>query len=212
MPTAVEFLNYYNIKPPRLQQVPNLCIDSTIGGIKKVYVSQRNTHGPFWYYTETKYIQFGEINGNSVVDKWYKLFNRTSGSTFTQVQNSSPSRSYSLTLTLSFNKMEIVKRDVFEQFVVARDTIFIVQDFNQNWWLLGETNGCIVEWEAGTDDYLGINGDKLTISCRERSPIRQVSQTFIDMWVEPTTNNSMCALTPSQMCALTPSQFCALTP
>lgn len=183
------------------------CVESTIGGIHELYISSRSQWGRRWLYEETSNLQYGRIDGSLTIGSFYKLANRINGTTFNQIQELEPSRSYIQTLNVSFNRMDIIKRDSIEQWVVSKDPIFILKDYNGFYWLMGETNGCSIQWTANTDDKFGINGDNLTITCRERFPIRQVTDSFVDTYIAAPVH--LCDYTWAEVCALSWPQVCA---
>lgn len=192
---------------------PNqFCESSTIGGIKRVWVAQRQWFGRFWLYSETSNLQYGQIIGHVTANQslaWYRILERRVDGSFTQTQTLSPSRVYTQTLSLNFNQMDIEKRDSFEQLVVCKDPVFIFQDFNDNYWLIGESNGCRVDFNGKTDSHQGFNDFSLIISCNERYPIRQLSDEYISTYVDVEIK-TLCEYTMEEICDLTWTDICSI--
>lgn len=159
------------------------CQDYTIGGIKKIWLGSRSKFGK-WRYTETANYQFGEVIGNSQNNAWYPLPVRKADSNFTIKQELTPARSYLITLTLNFNQMEILKRDAFERMAVSRDSMFIVSDYNGKFWLLGEENGMDSDLTGKSDNIRGLNDFTLTLTSRERSPVKEVDPEYVNQYVD----------------------------
>lgn len=212
MPTVVEYLNLYAIAPPVLPELPGPCFDAAVGGIKRAYVCQRSRCGRLWQYDETQKLQYGVITGNTKVDTFRRVPVRRQGCYFTQSEERTPARSYNVSLTFSSVGLRYEYRDAWEILSVVRDAVFAVCDYNDRWWLIGETNGCETGvWESGTDDVRGVSGDKLTFSCRERAPVRQLSQAFVDAYVEPLpVSGSVCADDWTGVCDYDWNSFCQL--
>lgn len=160
-----------------------VCQDYTIGGIKKIWLASRKKFGK-WYYSQTSSYQFGEVIGNSINNSWWHLPIRNSDSNFTVKQELSPARSYIVTLSLNFNQMDILKRDNFERMSVAKDSMFIVSDYNGKYWLLGEEQGMDIDWSGKSDNLRALNDFSITITSRERTPIKEVSLEYIQQYVD----------------------------
>lgn len=187
------------------------CVDKTIGGIRQVWISRRKNFGRTWFYSETDKLQFGEILGHSGdQNTWYFIFNRTSDGIFTQGQTLTPSRSYQMNLSLKFNKNDIINRDMFESLVVSRDLVIAFLDYNNIWWLMGESKGCSVNWNSSSDQKLGLNQSELIISCNERYPIRTIASTYTDLHLN-CEKQTVCGMDWVDLCALSWVDVCALT-
>lgn len=189
----------------------NICDGITVGGISTVYVKRRSEIGRFWFYNQTSNLQYGEILGHSGTDNnWYLLVSDVTSITWNQTQSLTPSRNYDMVLKTQFNKMSIYNRDKFEQFVVCKDLVIIFQDNNGNWWLMGETNGCKVNFTAQTDTLTsGNNLFELTFICKERYPIRSVSQDYITEYIEIEPLN-LCEVDISELCLTDISELCGI--
>ncbi len=185
-----------------------LCPDITIGGIKRIWLGSRKRFGK-WLLTETAPFQYGEITGNTQNNAWYPLPIRKADSNFTMNQELSPARSYVITLNLFFNKMDILKRDAFERLSTARDSMFIVQDFNNNYWLLGETFGMNVDWTGKSDVIRASNEFALTCTSRERHPIKTVNADYIETFVDIPLK-TLCDYTFAEVCGFTFTQLCQI--
>lgn len=183
------------------------CRNVTIGGIMKIYCQSRSNFGRNWFYTQTHNLQYGEIIGSKELhSKWFRL-HPAKDATFSVTQELKPSRSYRVALNVNFNKMDVDTRDFIEQLVVSREAVFLVQDYNEIWWLIGETNGCTVDWTAQTDQRGGINKYGITATCRERYPVRTVDPLYVDTVVEI---KPLCAYDLAEFCELTNDQLCAV--
>ena len=181
------------------------CPDVTIGGIKRIWLGSRNKFGK-WLLNETAPYQYGEIIGNTQNNSWWNLPIRQSDSGFTVTQELVPGRSYIVNLNLNFNKMDVVKRDTFERLSTARDSMFIVQDFNDNYWLLGESKGMSVEW-SGKSDFIRISNDfSLTFNSRERFPVKVINPEYINEFVDIQIK-TLCDYTFPEFCLLTFTQL-----
>lgn len=181
------------------------CKATTAGGVLKVWLNARSRFGRFWYYRQTERLQYGEITGHSgTYNNWYPLDMRTTDGELAFDQENDGLRLYPVTLKLNFNAMDIPHRDMIEQMVVAQDAIFVVLDRNSRYWLVGETLGCQIDWQAQTGQRSGVNQYSITATARERYPIRQLAQSYVDTYVNPPVAiGTVCETDIDSLCGLT---------
>lgn len=195
----INFLNYLNE-----------CDNKTIGGIGKLYFKERKEIDR-WFYEKTAQLQQGIILGQSGNDNhWHLLLYDLKTAIFTQTELFIPSRNYDMTLKIQINKMSVYNRDKMEQLSVIKDIVALYEDNNGNWWLMGETFGCRGTHSTSTDVDNGNNIYELTLSCKERYPIRNMSQDYIDNYVEVPIIN-FCSQSWDTICNSSWQEICNMT-
>lgn len=158
----------------------------TIGGVNSILLGDRNTFGRYWTYAETNTLQYGIVTGS---ENQGVVFNinafRIADATFNQEVVYTPFRHFETTLNLSFNQIEIVKRDTLERILVNKKIVAFVQDYNKNVWLFGEQNGMrLTAWDSQSQSKGGNNIVNISLTAsRERFPIRQVDCDFYNSFI-----------------------------
>lgn len=166
------------------------CRTQSIGGIFRVWAAQRDILGD-WTYNSFYPLQYGQVTGNTIGNvQWYKLSSTFKPqATLTETQELVPARRYTLEFNMPWTRMDAVKRDTFEQMVLVRGVVFIIEDMNRRFWLVGESFGCTIQESATTDARGGIGGYTLTATAIERSPIREVTLEYVTNNVDITLPN-----------------------
>lgn len=186
-----------------------LCRDTSLPGISNIYMKSKQELGPYWYYDETNTKQFGRISDvSSQTGSWYRIVCNRNTVKFNQTQSNNIMRNYNMTLDMVWNKINYIKRDLIEQFVVTDDLVIIFQDLNGLYWLMGETQGsqCLT-WNFGTGDKAGSNETSIQFTCNERFPIREVDPSFINT-ITPALL-AICGLDWSEVCDEDWATLCA---
>ena len=173
---------------------PNLsCPRINIGGIANLYVSSRANFGAIWFFEETTApYQYGRIVGhNGTQNVWFNtLLINNKTAQLTSVLRDNPSRTYDVDLQFTIQKWDLEARDVSEQLFAIDDAIFIAEDFNGQFWLVGETGGCKVTYTSQSGAKNGNSEITLTATTRQRNPLRQVSDAYVSAYV---TTPALCA-------------------
>lgn len=166
------------------------CRTRSIGGIFRVWAAQRNLLGD-WTYAGLYPLQYGQVTGNSVTNvQWWRMSaNFKPDAVVTETQELTPARRYEVEFNMNWTRIDAVKRDTFEQMVLVRGVVFIVEDMNRRFWLIGETKGCKIDETGTTDSAGGIGGYALTARAVERSPLREVSAEYVTNYVDTTLPN-----------------------
>lgn len=169
------------------------CQRPAAGGIVRVYVSQRSRFGRQWYFSQPDSpFQLAVITGHSGTNNvWFDaLYTRTSDASLTSELSSIPSRSYNVQLQFNIPRWAIDSRNVAEQLYAANDAIFIAQDGLGQFWLVGEYSGCNIAYIEQTNQRTGASEIRITATCRQRTPVRQVSEAYVQAYV---VNSAPCA-------------------
>jgi len=169
--------------------IPNFnCELPTVGGLKEIWIQSRDNFG-LWYYNQTSNFQFSEIIGN---EYFYKLFYKLSfvkaDASFTHTEKKDIKRIYEMGLNITYNAYNLDIRDNVEQLETLDNLVVVFKDYNNRYFLMGETFGCKAEWEQSTDTQRGRNSTSITFTCRERYPIRQLSEEFVNIYVKNIVN------------------------
>lgn len=186
-----------------------ICKEVSLPGVTEIYMKNRSELGPYWFYEQTNVKQFGMITGViSQTGSWYKIVCNRNTIKFNQSQANDISRLYNMTFDMIWNKINYIKRDLIEQFVVSDEIVIIFKDTNGLYWLMGETEGCqTLTWNFGTGDKAGQNETSIQLTCAERFPIREVDPSFINS-ITPILM-AICDLTWTEICNNEWANLCA---
>ena len=99
--------------------------------------------------------------------------------------------------------MNIHYRDLIEQMELVDNLVVLFQDYNNKWFLMGETLGCSVEWDWKSDVRNGRNTSSVNFLCRERYPIRNVDISFVENYILGTLIKDLNKLTYAEINSMT---------
>lgn len=165
------------------------CAERVLGGIAEIWVAKRTEFGPFnstaWYYEQTHQLQYAKIIYSRAPKRvcMCNILHSIDDAKFSQVQAITPSRNYTMTLDLFFNEYNIVNRDLIEQFVVDDELVIVFLTNAGVYYLMGETNGCSVNWNFSTEVYKGKFGSSVQFTCIERYPIRIIDDVYLTYYL-----------------------------
>lgn len=196
----------------RIAQEPLDCVRFGPGGVRAIWVSERDRFGRWLTQVNAITLQRQRVIGHTGQQNvWFSdvRVNRNLA-TLTETSETTPSTRYAITLTFKMQGWNIDSRNKAEQFYRSKQAIFIVADFAGRYWLVGEEGGCKVTTAAATEAKDGESGIVLTATCTQRYPLRQVVSSYIEQYVT-TPVGCLCDLDFSEFCALTYEQFCGLS-
>jgi hypothetical protein len=132
-------------------------------------------------------LHYGIISGidiaikpaTAVPYKWTQLDVDNSASELTQKLNRNGEDSYDMELSMQTNEYNTFSRDAIEMLATVRSVCFIILDANGRYWLIGETEGCDILFNTTTGKDGGTNVITMNAACKERSPVRMVSNAYI---------------------------------
>lgn len=175
-----------------LNFAPQLECKGSIGGIIKVWVSDRNNWGN-WYYSQTHKFQYQLITGNSIIPIVYELGTIMMPDTnYNEAWEEIPSRSYLQEFNVEFIPNDKQNRDGIEQLILNQYITLIFQDTLGRYFLTGETWGMRPKNNSyNTDKRLGNDIYSLSLRARERSPIRQIDPSLMEIIID---QSSLCPI------------------
>jgi hypothetical protein len=183
-----------------------------VGTINRLFVSDREYFGEHFLLEETSQNQFGKIVGhNGIQNFWTEVQHIHNNSFFTQkkVENEDL---YNIEVNFSLSSQQQTTRDLVESILNIKNVIYLIQDSNLNWFLIGEWGGTVTTVDAN----LGNNeeGNIMTVLTKltQRYLVREVSLEYINTYITPNLIFSLCDLTATELCFLTPEQLCNLLP
>lgn len=158
------------------------CSDKGIGGIKRLFYTDRTALGNFGY-TETNAIQFGEIINCENPQYWWLIDFSLSTAEFTETPKLEPSRYYGQTLSFDIKQMTIESRDFLENLYTNDNIAIVFQDYNNQYFLMGEENGCRFIQSFKTGQFKSNQTYNCSFIGFERYPVRTVNSTFVNTFV-----------------------------
>lgn len=162
------------------------CNRAAVGGVTRIYLSQRSRFGVTWLFQRTTApLQYGRIIGHTGPQNvWFDAGNFRKGTaTLTSTESAPNSRQYDVTLNFQINEWDLTARSYAEQLFASRDMCFIVADNLGQYWMVGEYDGCDVQYTSNSGDFSGASEIVISATCRQRTPLRQVADSYVDQYI-----------------------------
>ena len=155
------------------------------GGIRRIWASQRMRFGRNWT-AESNYgiAHQGVVTGHTGPQNvWFEQL-VTGPASLRETLSPTIPRKHDIELQYRIWLPDEASRAEAEQLYHAGDMVFIAEDANGVFWLVGEVSGCRVEYGMATgtqrqDDSV----ITVTARCEQRYPLRVVATTYLDAYV-----------------------------
>jgi hypothetical protein len=155
------------------------------GGIRRIWASQRQRFGRNWT-AESNYgiAHQGVVTGHTGAQNvWFEQL-VTGPASLRETLSPTIPRKHDMELQYRIWLPDEASRAEAEQLYHAGDMVFIAEDANGVFWLVGEVSGCRVEYGMATgtqrqDDSV----ITVTARCEQRYPLRVVATTYLDAYV-----------------------------
>lgn len=118
--------------------------DNNVGGIKKLYLTEKENVTSFTLASPGNYIDDFTMDGSAV---FYEFEFNKNTSTFTEVTTMDPTNGTELctqTITLFLTRREKAKRDKLLLLGKFKELVCIIKDSNDIYWYFGETGGVML--------------------------------------------------------------------
>ena len=166
-----------------LGTIQSPCSGKTLGGIQAIFVERRSLFPRYfqWIIDSSLQNQYPIINGPLIPRPrlWLEILHNKDISTYTEVSSLEPSRNYTNKITINVNRSTLENRNRFEQMMVTGDIMIAILDYNDNYWLMGEDNGCIATTSTNFETYQGRQTMTIEFTSIERHPMKRLDGSFI---------------------------------
>lgn len=152
-----------------------------------MWFAPRSAFGRFWFYEETANLQYGRIIGNQSNGIWTQVDNVPQNNTFTETESQDANRLYTQELVIDVPHLDVESRDALEQYVVNGDLMVAFELQDGAVWLAGETHGLRAGTNGQSNTVGQPSGSTLTLTARERYPIRQLAPDYVASYLLPPT-------------------------
>jgi hypothetical protein len=150
------------------------CSPTSAGGIVRVWAALRADFGRF-YFAQTSHLQYGTVTGSETDGVFYPLYAQPVNAALATAEETQPSRSYTVSLSLPYNRMDVTHRDVFERLATVNAACFVAEDRNGQLWLVGEApDGCRFVTGYNSQARGAVGQYALTATARQTWPLRTV--------------------------------------